>query len=171
MKIVNKTGKRGFTLVEMMLAIAIMMMVSVFFITMLWSIINGHQYVAYENDLADYAALNAQALEVKLLQATKIGAGDDYLYIPNNSLILTSDDDGPLFHVNEYVIRAQGDVELKYTMTASFNVNAETGEVTYLFGFHGTNGKQDFYSGTIYIPTASNISLTDVSNASSLYYS
>lgn len=161
-----KSNKKGFTLVEMMLAIAIMMLVSAFFITMLWSIINGHSYVAYENDLADFAALNAQALETELLQATSIGTGGHHLSV--DGLVLAKDDH-KLFDVNEYQGRADGEV-LKYTLSATFSVDADFGVVIYIFWFQGSTGMEQVYRGSVYIPTAKNVSFTEVNSVSTLYY-
>lgn len=161
-----KSNKKGFTLVEMMLAIAIMMLVSAFFITMLWSIINGHSYVAYENDLADFAALNAQALENELLKATSIGTGGHTLSV--DGLVLTKDGN-KLFDVNEYQGRADGEV-LKYTLTVTFGVDADLGVVTYIFWYQGTTGMEQVYRGSVYIPTAKNVTFSAVNSEHVLHY-
>lgn len=163
----SKSNKKGFTLVEMMLAIAIMMLVSAFFITMLWSIINGHSYVAYENDLADFAALNAQALENELLKATSIGSGSHYLQV--DGLVLAKDG-SKLFNVNEYQGKADGEV-LKYDLTATFSVDADLGVVTYIFWYQGSTGLEQVYRGSVYIPTAKNVSFTACNSEHTLYYS
>ena len=168
MKRVNK-NKKGFTLLELMLAIAIMLLVSGFFATMLTVIIRSHTYVAFETDLSDMAQLNAQALEAELLRASEIGKGSKTISV--EGYILTSNGT-KLFNVGEYYVTDGTDTELMYTMTPYFQVFADQSIVVYEFTFKDTTGAVVYtYSGRIFVPSAKEVTYEDISGANTLKYS
>ena len=81
MKKTHKQNKYGFTLVEMMLSIAIIIIISVLFVPMLISVKDSFKRVYNANDAADYAQLYAKAFENQLIYDIQNGvSGDTYSY-------------------------------------------------------------------------------------------
>ncbi|MBO4243156.1 MAG: prepilin-type N-terminal cleavage/methylation domain-containing protein [Clostridiales bacterium] len=77
----HKQSKYGFTLVEMMLSIAIIIIISVLFVPMLISIKDSFKRVYNANDAADYAQLYAKAFENQLIYDIQNGvSGETYTY-------------------------------------------------------------------------------------------
>lgn len=71
MKRVNKTkSKRGFTLIEVMLAIAILMITMESIFSLIISVYNSHREVSYINDATELLELNSLALERSILAFT-----------------------------------------------------------------------------------------------------
>lgn len=77
----GKHNKRGFTLIEMMLAIGIMMiMISAVFAT--FSMVNtAHAKVALINDAKDYASLNMQAITYLVEGADKVRLSSETAFL------------------------------------------------------------------------------------------
>lgn len=97
MKIVAKNSRKhrfGFTLLEMVLVIAIMLMMSVYLYSTFKVVNYSHLEVSQVNDMHDYASLNLKAIENNLCNATKIKSGssniscDGYYVLLNGAQIL-----------------------------------------------------------------------------------
>lgn len=73
----KKNRKVGFTLLEMVLVIAIMMMMSFYLYSTFRTVNYSHLKVAVVNDMHDYASLTLKAIENNLCNATSIGDGTD----------------------------------------------------------------------------------------------
>ena len=88
----NKTSKKaGFTLLEMVLVIAIMMIMSFYLYATFKTVAHSHVKVTLVNDMHDYASLSLKAIETKLCNATKIGAGDDIKLDLNSTNVLINE--------------------------------------------------------------------------------
>ena len=72
----KKTRKSGFTLLEMVLVIAIMVMMSFYLFSTFKTVNYSHLKVAVVNDMHDYASLTLKAIQNHLCNATSISAGD-----------------------------------------------------------------------------------------------
>lgn len=75
-KIIKKSMKRGFTLLELMLVIAIILLISGVFVTMLITIKNSFRTVYNQNDSADYSMLFARGFEQAFISAVYHDTGD-----------------------------------------------------------------------------------------------
>lgn len=84
----KKVNKKGFTLVEMLLAIAIMLLISGLFVSLIMSVRDSFYQVYNDDDSTDYATLYAQALENQLLYDAQNGFTG--VYGINNDYIFTS---------------------------------------------------------------------------------
>ena len=87
MKRVSK-NKKGFTLIEMMLSIAIIMIISGLFVTLIVAIKNSYLSVYNADDSADYAMLFAQGFENSFLscaQRSDLSSSVTY-YVANSHL-------------------------------------------------------------------------------------
>lgn len=87
MKKVNKYCKRGFTLIEMLLAIAITMVISGLFITLIVAIKASYYRTYNDDDCADIAAMYAQALENQILYDIQNGVATDTISINSDSIL------------------------------------------------------------------------------------
>ena len=88
----NKTSKKaGFTLLEMVLVIAIMMILSFYLYATFRTIAHSHVKVTLVNDMHDYASLSLKAIERKLCNATKVGVGNDIKLDTNSSYVLINE--------------------------------------------------------------------------------
>ena len=72
----RKNRKAGFTLLEMVLVIAIMMMMSFYLYSTFRTVNYSHLKVTVINDMHDYASLTLKAIENHLCNATSIKKGD-----------------------------------------------------------------------------------------------
>ncbi|MBQ0011787.1 MAG: type II secretion system protein [Clostridiales bacterium] len=80
MRILNKNSKisrKGFTLLEMVLVLAIMLIMSVYLLSTFKIVNYSHLKVSKVNDMHDYASLNLNAISNKLCNATSISTGSD----------------------------------------------------------------------------------------------
>lgn len=78
MKVFNKNSKKsrlGFTLLEMVLVLAIMMIMSVYLLSTFKIVNYSHIKVSAVNDMHDYASLNLNAVSNALCNSTSIKTG------------------------------------------------------------------------------------------------
>lgn len=78
----KRNNKRAFTLVELMLAIAIIVLISSLFLSLMISIKDSYFNVYNSNDSTDYAQLYAQAIENMILRDTQrnVATGSTIVY-------------------------------------------------------------------------------------------
>lgn len=87
----NKTSKKaGFTLLEMVLVIAIMTIMYGYLYATFKTVAHSHLKVTLVNDMHDYASLSLKAIENKLCNATTIGVGDD-IKVEDSSYVSIND--------------------------------------------------------------------------------
>ena len=72
----KKNRRSGFTLLEMVLVIAIMMMMSFYLYSTFRTVNFSHLKVTVVNDMHDYASLTLKAIQNNLCNATSIKKGD-----------------------------------------------------------------------------------------------
>lgn len=79
MKFINK-NKHGFTLVEVMLAIAIICLIGGLFVELIYATTDSYYRTYNQNDATDYAQLYARAIENNILRDIDISADGTYIY-------------------------------------------------------------------------------------------
>ncbi|MBR4556299.1 MAG: prepilin-type N-terminal cleavage/methylation domain-containing protein [Clostridiales bacterium] len=85
----NKKNRRiGFTLLEMVLVIAIMMMMSFYIFSTFKTVNYSHLKVAVVNDMHDYASLTLKAIQNHLCNATSISKGSTIKLDDNSEYVL-----------------------------------------------------------------------------------
>lgn len=85
-KINKNTNKRAFTLLELVLAIAIIVLVSSVFLSLVISIRDSYKKVYNNNDSTDYAALYSQAIENYSLKFCQGAYNNDiFIYVSDNA--------------------------------------------------------------------------------------
>ena len=80
MRLVKKGSKKGFTLVELMLSIAIICLISGLFVALIFAVKDSWYRVYNDNDATDYAALYAQALENQIMRDAQINHSKVIVY-------------------------------------------------------------------------------------------
>lgn len=152
MKIVNKhNGKKGFTLLEVMLAIAIMLITFESIFSLMVSVYNSHLEVSYMNGATELLELNSLALERSVLgfagsSASSVTYSADGAVISNGS--------GKLFNLNS--VKGRGNID-KFTISLEFSKLSEE-EVQYKIIVRDMeNGGTQYGSvtNTIWLPHAS----------------
>lgn len=152
---VNKS-KKGLTLLEIMLAIAIMVLTASVFFSLILVVMKSHTNVVAADDMADFALLNARAFENTVINAKDVGTGSVVISVRNNKLCKGT---APLFDLEQYkVIPGNKDKwKLEFECTVLGN-----GIVNYTIKLSdqsgttvaGLNKYNYVYNGTVYIPHA-----------------
>lgn len=154
---ISKT-KRGFTLVEVMLALAIMIITIGVFYSVIIMVAKSHNNVASINDAADYAMLNARAFENAVINAKEVGSSGTHKVDSNGSVICM--DGAPLFSLQQYQTIPDG--VNKWTLEFRYE-NSANGRVQYWITVKSTKSAADTMEdmvhvgdytlhGTVYIP-------------------
>lgn len=150
-------NKKAFTLVEMLLAVAIFIMSIAIFFSVIVLVVKSHNNVSSINDLADYAMLNGKAFENTIQNAKKLGSGSNVIDVnASNQLCLNS---APLFNLEQYKTIPDGS-QNKWTLSFTYEIKAN-GVVDYVFtvkdtsipsmdGLYVENGYD--YAGSVYVP-------------------
>ena len=157
----RRNSKRGFTLVEMMLAIAITLLISGLFVTLIATIRASYYRTYNDNDCAEIAAMYAEALENTVLYDVQHHQGDtikigDHSVLENTNtacpIVFASDfnrvtttlEDGTVGTKDKWIIR----------MICSYDNS--TGEFRYKFFFLDNYIQPGYlhyvYEGSFWIP-------------------
>lgn len=160
-------SKIGFTLIEMMLVIAILMITVGAFFSLIVVIKSGYVRAAAMNDLVDYASLNARAIDNKLINAQAIGTGSSAIKSVNGQLC---DESGrAIINYNQYETNGTNGDQVKWRTETIFSVNA-AGLVSYTIKVYDNYDNSNVYtlSGSVWVPHCD--SVTACSNADSIAY-
>lgn len=166
---VNKS-KKGLTLLEIMLAIAIMVLTASVFFSLILVVMKSHTNVVAADDMADFALLNARAFENTIINAKDVGSGSATISVRNNKLCKGTT---PLFDLEQYKVVPGGKDKWKLEFTCSVNTN---GLVNYTIKLSdqatstvsGLNKYNYIYNGSVYVPHAK--SYTAVSSSSTFKF-
>ena len=158
----NKS-KKGFTLLEVMLAVAIMAMCAGIFFSLILVVVKSHTNVVAANDMEDYAILNARAFENSIINCQKVNVsetGSKTIRIFKNKLVKNN---SPLFNLQQYNIVPSGD---KWKVEFKCRVSSD-GTVDYVFtltdnagAMQGINNYTYTYENTVYVPHCKEINDT-----------
>lgn len=160
-------SKKAFTLVELMLAIAIMMIVTPCIVMLILTITKANQAVYRQNDIVDYAYANRLAFETKLMNAQTIGSGDQIISVSNGVLTLNG---SPLIPVDDYFAEPSG---VQTWDVLPFYSIYTPGVVEYRFLYYSHSTGDFIYedAGTIYIPHMNPANCAGVDSVQSLQFS
>lgn len=155
MRKINK-NKKAFTLVEVMLAVAIIAMTAGVFFSLILVVMKSHVNVVSTNDCADFAMLNARAFENTVINAKKVGPGGaNTVQVVGNKLCKNG---APLFDLDQY--KVEPGAKDKWYMEFSYELD-ENGVCAYTIkltdsslgsAVDGVNTYTYVYNGTVYIP-------------------
>ena len=122
----NKILRSGFTLLEMVLVIAIMLIMSTYLYSSFKVVNYSHLKVAVVNDMHDYASLTLHAIENHLINATSIGEGQSIKLSGDSSKVLINEADA-LPGFQQYHV---GGTAAKWFLTLNFTCDQESKTVT-----------------------------------------
>lgn len=149
-------NKRGFTLVEVMLAVAIIALTIGVFFSLILVVMKSHVNVVTTNDCADFALLNAQAFENTIINAKQVGGkGDHYIAVGTGNKLCM--DGSPLFDLDQY--KVEPGPKDKWKMAFNYTLD-ENGLCEYTItltdngpsSIPGLNNYVYHYNGSVYIP-------------------
>lgn len=158
MKAIRPHGNRrkGFTLLELVLAMAIMLIVVPFMFGTFYIINVSHANVTLINDAKDYAALNGRAIENILINAKSVsigGSGDSVLSFDGDGNMLLNG--ARAFNYDHYKVK---DGTQKWLLDVTFSLDAahKTINYTILVKDNSKAGKPVKYtlSSSVFLPSA-----------------
>ena len=134
-------NKKAFTLVEMLLAVAIFIMSIAIFFSVIVLVVKSHNNVSSINDLADYAMLNGKAFENTIQNAKKLGSGSNVIDV-NASKTIPDGSQNKWTLSFTYDIKANGVVDYVFTVKDT--------SIPSMDGLYVENGYD--YAGSVYVP-------------------
>ena len=153
------TNKRGFTLVEMMLAIAIALIIGGLFITLIVTIRSSYYRAYNDDDCADMASMYAEALENTLIYDAQNKLTDTIKIDDSNNYVLTNTLNTIDFASNPDFNQSGGRTKWVIRMVCDFD--DATGELHYKFFFldnyvqiaEGNRYLHYVYEGSFWLPS------------------
>lgn len=163
----NASGmkKVGFTLLEMVLVVAIMLILFSYIVSTFQIVANSHTSVAMINDLHDYGSMNLKAIQNNLINATSIGKGGSTISVADGNHVVL--DSSPLLpSYSQYKGNANG---ARWKVELSFKSDAAKKAVYATIVFRdSTDSDKVAFTDTItcYCPSCKAENFTDVSGSS-----
>lgn len=163
----NASGmkKVGFTLLEMVLVIAIMMILFTYIVSTFQIVSNSHTSVTMINDLHDYGSMNLKAIQNNLINATTIGKGGSTISVADGNHVVL--DSSPLLpSYTQYKGNANG---ARWKVELSFKTDSSKKAVYATIIFRdSTDGDKVAFTDSItcYCPSCKAENFTDVSGSS-----
>jgi len=158
----TNASKKAFTLIEIVLAMAIMIIVIPLAFSAFYLVQRSHASVAVMNDAKDYASLNSRAIENLVLNASNasVTSSQDTAYdnsIFSNSGVLYLRKGGVsdvLFDYTQYTITSGQE---KWKVTVDFSLSSGTNTLSYtvhLFDNSDPSSLTPYYSlsSSVYLP-------------------
>ncbi len=168
----KSAGKHGFTLLEMVLVIAIMMMMS-FYLYSTFKVVNySHLKVTVVNDMHDYASLTLKAIENHLCNATEITVGSDITVddMHNEYVLINSSNALPGF--TQY---HTGSGKAKWGLSLKFTTDVASKTVTVVLEMtdnaYPSSGVAYTDTTVIYLAAAKPENIATITGASSIGFS
>lgn len=168
----NKTSmKAGFTLLEMVLVIAIMMIMSFYLYATFKTVAHSHLKVTLVNDMHDYASLSLKAIENNLCNATQIGEGDD-IELDENSTYVKINNANALPGFTQYHTTT-GQPRWSLNLKITTDKVSKTATVVLELTDNGVPSADVAYSDSIvvYLAACKPENIADLTNASSCGFS
>ena len=151
----KRTNKHGFTLVEMMLAIAITLLISGLFITLIATIRASYYRTYNDDDCADIAAMYAEALENTILYDIQNHVASDTIQLDSHS-ILTNTNGACRINFDGIDNFNSNGTDDKWIIRMVCHFDASTGEFRYKFYFLDNYINPGYlhavYEGSFWIP-------------------
>ena len=174
----RKRNKKGFTLVELMLAIAIISLLGSLFVALMIAIKDSYYRTYNANDATDYAQLYAQALENMILKDTQanVASGSTITYSIDSAESTFMVNGAPAFEL-EQMRNADGAIKWNIYLDKQYTYFEEdSGMFHYRFvlvdGYNYKYGQpgtvQLVYEGSFWIPHFSDGSFEIQNNGSTV---
>ena len=148
----KKANKKGFTLLEMLLAIAITLIISGLFFTMLVTIRSSYYRAYNDDDCADIAQMYAQALENQVLYDCQNGVADT-IKIDDHGILTSTANDFDFSNINNF---NNSGTNQKWDIRMVCHFDTSTNVFSYSFYFIdkyiNPNYLHYVYEGSFWIP-------------------
>ena len=169
-------NKKGFTLIEAVLVIAITVIVIPMILGTFIIIQDSHANVAFTNDAKDFAYLNQRAIDNVLVNAeaaitsdnTTPGGGFSVIHVVDGHQLMIND--SPVFGYNHYTTSSG---EPKWDMDIEFSVNGSAPKnVYYTIKIYDRETGDPFYilRSSSYLPNATTSDVIDGGGSSTLLF-
>lgn len=149
----KRVNKKGFTLLEMMLAIAIALVISGLFLSLIVAVRTSFYRAYNDDDCADIAAMYAKALENQILYDIQNGASDTISIDSGSVLRSTANDFGFDTTISNF---NNSSSEQKWDIRMICTYDEQTGEFIYKFYFIDLYVNPGYchyvYEGAFWIP-------------------
>lgn len=125
MRRTNKS-KKGFTLLEVMLSIAIISIIGGLYVTMLISVTESHNTIYNVDNSTDYAMLYAKAIENNVLGTVQDEGATSATWMvdPSQSYYITKNG-SPIFTLKQNQVTSGGVRKNKWNVTMTFEVDSK----------------------------------------------
>ena len=167
MRKINKSQSHksniGFTLLEMVLVIAILLIVMPMIVSSFILVIRSHQGVTYLNDAKDLASLTAKVIDNRLINANEIMISNDnggasgfkVLHFNNGDVLV---DGVPAFDYPHYTINGVR----KWNIVVTFSAAPAASSVRYVIDIVDTSSGEVYYTleSSAYLPNTDSSSFT-----------
>lgn len=119
-------SKKGFTLLEVMLSIAIIAIIGGLYVTMLLSVHESHNTIYNVDNSTDYAMLYAKAIENDVLGSVQDENPDNATWMvdPAQSCLITKNGT-PIFTLKQNQVGGPGAKKNKWNVQMTFDVDAQ----------------------------------------------
>ena len=119
-------SKKGFTLLEVMLSVAIIAIIGGLYVTMLISVHESHNAVYNIDNSTDYAMLYAKAIENNVLGTVQDegAASATWMVDPAQSYLITKNGK-PIFTLKQNQVTSGGSRKNKWNVTMTFEVSSK----------------------------------------------
>ena len=158
----------GFTLLEMVIVLAIMLMLFTYLVATFQVIEKGHTGVAMINDLHDYASMNLKAIANNLCNSTSIGSTGKTISVADGNHVVV-DSNKLLPSYTQYPGNANG---ARWALRLSFTTDSARKMVYVTINMYDSKeGNSLAYSDNISIYCPACKEMADITNASSIVFS
>lgn len=130
----KRVNKKGFTLIEMMLAIAVTLIISGLFVSLIVAVRSSFYRAYNDDDCADIAAMYAQALENQILLDIQNQTAD-LITIDTNSVLKSNVNTNLGFDSRISNFNNSDEASTKWDIRMICNYDSDTGEFGYIFYF------------------------------------
>ena len=159
----KKSTKQGFTLVEMLLAIAITLIISSLFITLIATIRSSYYRSYNDNDCAEIAAMYAEALENTIMYDVQNGISDTISINPTSYVLTNSTNTISFDSIDNFNKSGSGSsAQVKWKISMICNWDEATGLFRYKFFFIDNYIQPGYlhyvYEGCFWLPNYPNYS-------------
>jgi len=153
---VKKSNKQGFTLLEMLLAIAIALVISGVFLSLIVAIKTSYYRTYNDDDCADIAAMYAEALENTVLYDIQHGVRDVISIDPNTSILINDNHTITFGDIDNFNRASPSAADRKWDIRMICYLDENTGEFRYQFYFIDLYVQPGYlhyvYEGSFWIP-------------------
>ena len=157
-------SKKGFTLLEVMLSVAIIAIIGGLYVTMLLSVHESHNTIYNIDNSTDYAMLYAKAIENNVLGTVQDEnpANATWMVDPSQNCLITKNGK-PIFTLKQNQVGAAGARKNKWNVTMTFDVDSQKldaqtynytvkYEITVIDNFYNPGRETAHYNSSFVVP-------------------